>query len=258
MKSIESSDVWSANEKHELSYALERWMTRHTRLLIFAALLICLHNFVHVEWIQIVIEFLTGALLGLAIGSQIIYPIIYFFPKALVLKFKGQLKFIGVIRCFVAPVSWCLLLVMIGFFFPSIIESWFFNSLTTRLGANLAVFYLFFTLVDRKDRAELNMQFEWYVVRYRMKLDFKHHLATLYTLAETCMKNKQYVRAISIFKQASDIDPGNNLVHLGLGLCYVYTNLDNEAVKEYDILSRSDPDSALTLLKALKQKGIAI
>ncbi|HEY9166178.1 MAG TPA: tetratricopeptide repeat protein [Candidatus Kryptonia bacterium] len=200
------------------------------------------------------VEIVSGFALGAFINMQVVLPLFYKFPKALVLWARKKLLYRAVLVNLVPPVIWIVIFFLVYLFFPVIFLTDFVDSMEFAGGVagGVAIFSGYSVLTKRG--------------RLHLKYDFfnrtRRHIATAgimeyLVLANESLKFKQYERAIKIFRQADAIEPGNPTVHLGLGLCYIGVLSFKEALKEYEYLSNRSPNAATKLYGALMKVGKA-
>jgi len=202
-----------------------------------------------------VILFIVGFIVGLFLYSQIIFPILYFFPKSLILTIRGELKPIAILRCFLSPIIYFAIFFLIGFFFPSIINNEYVLSPALALGSNLSIVALLYNgFLTKKGRQDLDDDYREMMDKYKKRFTYSDWIY----IGNHHFKNEEYTEAITAFKFACFERPQNNWeAHLGLGYCYAEQYEEDEAKEEYNILLETkEVAGAAALYKVLRQKYI--
>ncbi len=200
-----------------------------------------------------VILFIVGFIIGLFLYSQIIFPILYFFPKSLILTIRGELKPIAILRCFLPPIIYFTIFFLIGFFFPSVINNEYVLSPALAIGSNLSIVALLYNgFLTKKGRQDLDDDYWKMMEKYKKRFNYKDWLY----IGNNHFKNGEYTEAITAFKFACFERPQNNWeAHLGLGYCFAEKFKEEKAKEEYNILLEAkEVAAAAALYKVLREK----
>jgi tetratricopeptide (TPR) repeat protein len=203
-----------------------------------------------------IVLFIIGLIIGPFLNAQIIFPVIYFFPKSLVLTIKGELKVISIFMSLLTPIIWFVILASIGFFFPSIAENKYISNSYLAFGMNISTIgMLGYAILTKKGRLDLKVNFWKHMENYKFKpLSYQDIINSGIKLFEQGKFNE----AINIYKTMDlyfkEYDPK---VHLGLGMCYIAIGNKIEAINEYNELTKTENiEPASILFKMLKENDM--
>jgi len=102
-------------------------------------------------------------LVGVFVNSQIILPILYNLPRSIYHCIKGEVRFIAIPAQFVAPVIWCVGLIILGFllegFAPSVMR-FLSTNLAVNLGQIIALIVVLLSVVTPSGLRDLRADYE--------------------------------------------------------------------------------------------------
>ncbi len=159
-----------------------------------------------------IIQVLVGLIMGIICifyVSQIFIPLFYCIPKSIYLVLRSELRPSAIFFWFWAPLIWLAIPFLIGFFFPSIIETSLFRFLDNPISSivtNLMVAGLILsTIFTRKGRADAKEDFwnsmkKFRTARSNDKVEIENFGATLHSNdAFKMYEAKDYAGAIEKF-----------------------------------------------------------
>jgi Tetratricopeptide repeat len=121
-------------------------------------------------FVQLVVGFIVG-IISIFYVSQILIPIFYCVPKSIYLSLKGQLRPSAIFFWFRVPLIWIAIPFLVGFFFPSIVDTSFFKFIDNPVSAvvtNIMVAGLILSSVfTSKGRADAKADFWNSTNKYR-------------------------------------------------------------------------------------------
>lgn len=94
-----------------------------------------------------------GFAFGLVVSAQIFLPLLVGIPRALRLVARGHLRATVCARILVAPITWVLVIALLGVLWPSAREAVYANT-ALNLGANLGTLAILVSLFTAKGRGE--------------------------------------------------------------------------------------------------------
>lgn len=142
--------------------------------------------------------------------SQIIFSLFYFFPKSIILVFQGRLSATAIFRSLIVPIIWISIPLIIGFLFPSIVESGIFKFLDNPVSVvicNIMILLLILsTAFTKKGRADGKADFWNTMNKYRLKkgVDINGIALAYFGDGLSFYKAKDYLLSISSFDIAID------------------------------------------------------
>src|SRR5712692_1564682 len=108
---------------------------------------------------KFVVALFVGIIVGVWVNSQIFFPILYGLPKSVWLFFKGELRFVGILVQFVAPILWMTLAFIVGFVAPSF-PHFVSTNLGLALGNTISVVVVLLSLVTPSGLRDLRSDFD--------------------------------------------------------------------------------------------------
>jgi tetratricopeptide (TPR) repeat protein len=195
--------------------------------------------------------------IGLYLYSQIIFPILYLFPKSIYLVIKREIKPISILMSLITPIFYFVLFFALGFFFPSLITNKYVMNPYVSIGSNISIVVLLYRgFLTKKGRSELNEDFLKFVEKYKTKPNYEDWLR----IGNIFFKNKDYNDARSAYAVAYEAQPQNNAkACLGIGLCCVELGNEKAAKVYYDcLIVDNEIEMASIPHKALREKNMVI